>query len=257
MDLGMGMEMDRCFQELEPEMSAMNLSDGDPIAVLTELNHRLRNMNPPESHPKMKFVVERSLEAVGVLLNHRLRNMNPPESHPKMKFVVERSLEAVGVLLSKIERAYENLGFDTQLINQIIVYHFYREGLFYAARYYVKRAGVVPTELLKQFELGKCMLKLLKAMDVDTALNWVSANRERYDSGAKLELGLHKLKYAGLFAGSENLGDPTIVGYAKTHFGAWAKLNRDKCEKVCWEASSENGMPQWGVGSYPYGQVGW
>ncbi|RAL43801.1 hypothetical protein DM860_014302 [Cuscuta australis] len=227
MDLGMGMEMDRCFKELEPEMSAMNLSDGDPIAVLTELNHRLRNMNPPESHPKMKFVVE-------------------------------RSLEAVGVLLSKIERAHKNLGFDTPLINQIIVYHFYREGLFYVARYYAKRAGVVPTELLKQFELGKCMLKLLKAMDVDTALNWVSANRERYDSGAKLELGLHKLKYVGLFAGSENLGDPTIVGYAKTHFGAWAKLNPDKCEKVCWEASrARMACRNGGVGSYPYGQVGW
>ncbi|RAL43781.1 hypothetical protein DM860_014282 [Cuscuta australis] len=125
-------------------------------------------------------------------------------------------------------------------MNQIIVYHFYREGLFYAARYYAKRAGVVPTELLKQFELGKCMLKLLKAMDVDTALNWVSANRERYDSGAKLELGLHKLKYAGLFAGSENLGDPTIVGYAKTHFGAWGlNLTRTSVMKRCFGKRQE------------------
>lgn len=88
------MEMDRCLKEHEKRISTMtSLSDCDPIKVLTELKCRLQNMN-----------------ALG--------------SHPKTKVIVKRSVEAVDVLLSKVDRAYENLEFDTHLINQIIVYHF-------------------------------------------------------------------------------------------------------------------------------------
>ncbi|KAK3182727.1 hypothetical protein Dsin_030013 [Dipteronia sinensis] len=156
---------------------------------------------------------------------------------------IEGSLKELNISLSKylkllekafnpdISKAYRNVDFDYHIVNQIIASHFYRQGLFDLGDYLINEAGEPELSVLKsQFLEMYQILEAVKAKNVEPALKWISANREKLkENASNLELKLHRLQFVEILQKS---GRTDALDYARINLAPFASLHMDEIQKL-------------------------
>ncbi|KAL3814355.1 hypothetical protein ACJIZ3_015623 [Penstemon smallii] len=136
-----------------------------------------------------------------------------------------------------ISKSYRNVDFDTSILNQIIINHFYREGQFDTADCLIKEASEPePISLRLQFQEIHQILEAVKSKNIEPALNWVSANRGKLkDSGSDLELKLHKSQFIDAM---QNQTPLDALKYARSYLSPFASRHMKEVQKLmaslCW-----------------------
>ncbi|KAL0422468.1 UNVERIFIED_CONTAM: protein RMD5 [Sesamum latifolium] len=177
----------------------------DPKAVLTELKAKLQI-----------FGSHNHLEGPQRDLNMSL------SKHQKL-------LEKM--LYPDISNTYRNVDFDPHIVNQIIIGHFHREGLFDIADSLIQEASEPEAISLRlQFQEIHQILKALKSRNLEPALNWVSTNQERLkESGSNLELKLHKLHFVDIL---QNRSRSDALKYARIYLAPLASYHMKEIQKL-------------------------
>lgn len=130
-----------------------------------------------------------------------------------------------------ISKTCVNIDFDRHVLNQIIICHFYFEGLYDIVDCLVKEAGEPEAISLRlQYQEIQQILEALKSRNLEPASNWISANRERLnESNSDLELKLHKLHFVDLL---QNKGRTEALKYARTHLSPLAPRHMNEIQKL-------------------------
>lgn len=111
----------------------------------------------------------------------------------------------------------------TQLLNQVICEHFYRQGMLDIGEELVKEAALTIDEKKKEpfFELNR-ILDALKRRDLEPALQWAHQNRENLImQNSKLEFKLHRLMFIELVRQGASKQEE-IIAYARQNFPLFA-----------------------------------
>ncbi|KAM1233106.1 hypothetical protein ACFX13_002897 [Malus domestica] len=129
--------------------------------------------------------------------------------------LLERSLN------SDISKAYRYVDFDHHIVTQMIANHFYREGSFNLGDGIIDEAGEPESTILKsQFMELHQIVEAMKVKNLEPALHWVSANRERLNQiGSNLEVKLHSLQFLEILQ-KGNLA--SALQYARTCLSPFA-----------------------------------
>ncbi|KAH7575510.1 hypothetical protein ACOSP7_004843 [Xanthoceras sorbifolium] len=130
-----------------------------------------------------------------------------------------------------ISKAYRNVDFDYHIVNQIIANHFYRQGLFDLGNYLINEAGEPEASVLKSqfFEMYQ-ILEAMEVKNVEPALNWISANREKLkENASNLELKLHRLQFVEIL---QKRGRSDALDYARLYLAPLASLHMDEVQKL-------------------------
>lgn len=157
---------------------------------------------------------------------------------------VEPSQKELNVALSKypkqlekafnpdISKAYKNVDFDTDTINQIIASHLYREGLFDVGDCFANESGerelaaAMKSPFIEMYNIVQAM----KSHNLDPALNWVASNSEKLrKNGSDLELKLHRLQYVEIL---QKRGRDDALKYARTHLSPFASSHMAEIQKL-------------------------
>ncbi|KAG8368559.1 hypothetical protein BUALT_Bualt15G0058100 [Buddleja alternifolia] len=130
-----------------------------------------------------------------------------------------------------ISKACRSVDFDPHIVNQIIINHFYREGLFDIVDCLIKEASEPePISLRLQFQEIHQILESAKCRNLEPALNWVSANKDGLkESGSNLELKLHKLNFIDIL---QNRSRGEALKYAKTYLSPLASSHMTEIQKL-------------------------
>lgn len=130
-----------------------------------------------------------------------------------------------------ISKACVNIDFDRHILNQIIICHFYFEGLYDIVDCLVKEAGEPEAISLRlQYQEIQQILEALKSRNLEPASKWISANQERLnESSSDLELKLHKLHFVDLL---QNKGTAEALKYARTHLSPLASRHMNEIQKL-------------------------
>lgn len=134
-------------------------------------------------------------------------------------------------LIPDISKAYRYVDFDRHILHQIILSHFYREGLFDVADSLIDEAGE-PEAIslrLKFIEMHQ-ILEAMKSRNLEPALRWVSENCEQLkESGPFLKLRLHKLQFVEIL---QKGSQADALNYAKTYLAPLAAVHMDEIQKL-------------------------
>ncbi|XP_051126208.1 protein RMD5 homolog isoform X2 [Andrographis paniculata] len=121
-------------------------------------------------------------------------------------------------LVPNMDKAYRWLYWDPSILNQIILKHFFWEGMSDVADCFMTEAnepGAVPLQWILEVEEKHNILKALELRDIGPALNWILRNKDSLkDSVSGLELKLHKMKYIDML---ENGNSLDALQYAQTN----------------------------------------
>ncbi|KAI4299205.1 hypothetical protein L6164_032685 [Bauhinia variegata] len=202
--------IDQVGCEIEQALS-MFQSTHDPTApidhksILSELKFKLNTIGPLQQ-----------LEEPQKELNTSLT---------KCQKVLEKTLNP------DISKAYRNVDFDFHIVNQIIASHFYRQGLFDLGDSIINEAGEPDaTALRSQFFEMHQILQAMRVRNLQPALVWVSANREKLiQIGSNLELKLHTLQFVEVL---QNGSRADALKYARTYLAPFASLHKDEFQKL-------------------------
>lgn len=130
-----------------------------------------------------------------------------------------------------LSKGYRKIDFDAQTINQIIRDHLFLQGLFDVGDCLIKEAGtpevsVLRSQLVDMYQI----LEAFHAKNLQPALNWVSANREKLrENGSSLELKLHQVCFVELLKqGSQN----DVLNYARANLAPLASSHMDEIQKL-------------------------
>ncbi|KAL2929194.1 Protein RMD5-like protein [Bienertia sinuspersici] len=130
-----------------------------------------------------------------------------------------------------ISKAYRNVDFDSHTINQIIVSHLYREGLFEVGDCFADEAGEQEATALKSpFIEMYHIQQAMKSHNLEPALKWASANCEKLrQNGSDLELKLHRLQFVEIL---QNQGRDDALKYARTFLSPFASSHMAEIQKL-------------------------
>ncbi|OWM63694.1 protein RMD5 homolog [Punica granatum] len=130
-----------------------------------------------------------------------------------------------------ISKAYRNVDFDFHTVNKILVGHFYRQGLFEIGDCLVNEArNPEATELRSHFWEMHHIVEALRAKDIDPALKWVLAKREKLAvCGSNLELKLHRLQFMEILQRGTRVD---ALNYARTCLAPLASQKLDEFQKL-------------------------
>lgn len=130
-----------------------------------------------------------------------------------------------------ISKACRNVDFDLHIVNQIILSHLYREGLFDTADCLINEAGEPEAINLKGlFVEMHQILEALRSRNVEPAINWASANREKLKQiSPNLELKLHRLQFVEIL---QKRSRTEALKYARTYLAPFAFVHMDEVQKL-------------------------
>ncbi|XP_020234026.1 protein RMD5 homolog isoform X2 [Cajanus cajan] len=113
----------------------------------------------------------------------------------------------------------------------IIANHFYRQGLFDLGDSIINEAGEPDaTALRSQFLEMHQIIGAMRDRNLQPALAWVSANREKLvQIGSNLELKIHTLQFVEVL---QNGTRADALKYARTYLAPFASLNKDEFQKL-------------------------
>ena len=196
-----------------------------------EIEQALANMQSahdttaPVDQKSILTELKSKLNAIGPLL--QLEGLQKDLNMSLSKF--QRTLEKS--LIADISKAYRNVDFDFHLVNQIIASHFYRQGLFDLGDSIINEAGEPDaTSLRSQFLEMHQILEAMRVRNLQPALTWVSANREKLvQIGSNLELKVHTLQFVEVL---QNGTRADALKYARTYLAPFASLYKDDFQKL-------------------------
>ncbi|KAK6156740.1 hypothetical protein DH2020_010988 [Rehmannia glutinosa] len=134
------------------------------------------------------------------------------------------------ILHPDISKACRKIDFEPRIVNQIIIAHFY-QGLFDIVDCLIREANEPEAISLRmQFQEIHQILNAIKSKNLEPALNWVSANRERLkESDGDIELKLHKLHFIHIL---QNQNRADALKYAKTYLSPLASHHMNVIQKL-------------------------
>ncbi|GER30747.1 LisH/CRA/RING-U-box domains-containing protein [Striga asiatica] len=192
--------------EAEIERALLKIqSANDHNPILTDLKSKLTDMSPLKQ-----------LEATQKELNIALNK------YPKL---LEKSF------IPDISKAYRNIDFDTNIVNQIIATHFYREGKFDLGDCFVHESRVPEDSALKSPFLEMFgILEAMKSRNLQPALNWASAHQEQLKkNGSDIELKLHRLQFIETL---QKKGRDEALNYARAFLARFATTHMSEIQKL-------------------------
>lgn len=169
-------------------------------------------------------------------LRTKLNAINPQSQLETTQKELNISLSKYPRLLEKsfvpdISKAYRNVDFDFHTVNQIILNHFYRQGLFDLGDCFINESNELePTTLKTQFLEMYQILDAMKSRNLDPALHWVSANREKLkQNDLNLEMKLHRLQFVEILQKGNRA---EALNYARTYLAPFASIHMDEIQKL-------------------------
>lgn len=169
-------------------------------------------------------------------LRNKLNAINPQSQLETTQKELNISLSKYPRLLEKsfipdISKAYRNVDFDFHTVNQIILNHFYRQGLFDLGDCFINESNELePTTLKTQFLEMYQILDAMKSRNLDPALHWVSANREKLkQNDLNLEMKLHRLQFVEILQKGNRA---EALNYARTYLAPFASIHMDEIQKL-------------------------
>lgn len=169
-------------------------------------------------------------------LKTKINAINPQSQLEATQKEINISLSKYPRLLEKsfvpdISKAYRNVDFDFHTVNQIILNHFYRQGLFDIGDCFINESNEPePTTLKTQFLEMYQILDAMKSRNLDPALHWVSANREKLkENNLNLEMKLHRLQFVEILQKGNRA---EALNYARTHLAPFASVHMDEIQKL-------------------------
>ncbi|XVF00687.1 hypothetical protein REPUB_Repub04eG0022700 [Reevesia pubescens] len=195
------------FEQALAKIQAINdpVSTVDLKSILTELKLKLNSIGP-------------LLQLEGLQKEH---NLNLSKYHK----LLDKSFNP------DISKAYRNVDFDFHIVNQIIASHFYRQGLFDLGDCLITEAGepeanAIRSHFLEMYQI----LEALKVKNLEPALNWIIANRDKLNqNGSTLELKLHRLQFVEII---QKGSKADALSYARTHLAPFASLHMNEFQKL-------------------------
>ena len=119
-----------------------------------------------------------------------------------------------------------------QMLNRVILQHFYRRGQLDIAETLAKEANMneCVQDSKKPFQELNAVLEALKRKELDPALSWVGRNRTELaikgttdsDSNSQLELKLHRLRFVNLVKENNSM---EAIKYARKHFAKFVSCH--------------------------------
>ncbi|KAK6237844.1 hypothetical protein QUC31_003313 [Theobroma cacao] len=198
--------MDLIFQEIEKAIEMMESTTFDYKSVLAELKKKLHEIAPLSQ-----------LEGTQKELNIAL------SKYPK-------ALEKI--LNPDISKAYRNIEFDSNTVNQIIASHFYRLGLFDVGDCFINETGEAEAAVAMRslFQEMYQMLEAMKSRNLEPALKWAAVNSDKLkENGSDLQLKLHHLQFVKILQkGSRD----EALKYARTNFAPFAANHMAEIQKL-------------------------
>lgn len=169
-------------------------------------------------------------------LRTKLNAINPQSQLETTQKELNISLSKYPRLLEKsfipdISKAYRNVDFDFHTVNQIILNYFYRQGLFDIGDCFINESNEPePTTLKTQFLEMYQILDAMKSRNLDPALHWVSANREKLkQNDLNLEMKLHRLQFVEILQKGNRA---EALNYARTYLAPFASIHMDEIQKL-------------------------
>ncbi|KAL3515441.1 hypothetical protein ACH5RR_022343 [Cinchona calisaya] len=153
-------------------------------------------------------------------------------SHKELNLTLSKYQKVLEKTLNPdISKAYRNFDFDRHILHQIILSHFYREGLFDVADSLIYEAGEPEaTSLRLKFIEMHQILEAMKSRNLEPALRWVTENCEQLkEHGSLLNLRLHKLQFVEILQKSSQ---EVALNYAKTYLAPLACVHMDEIQKL-------------------------
>ncbi|KAL9231931.1 hypothetical protein vseg_007089 [Gypsophila vaccaria] len=131
----------------------------------------------------------------------------------------------------EMSKAYRNVDFDVQTINEIVTNHFFREGLFDVGECLMKEAGRPEADVKQaQFIEMYQILEAIHAKNLQPALKWASANSEKLkQSGSSLELKLHQHQFVELLKQGKR---EEALCYVKAHISPFSSSHINEVQKL-------------------------
>ncbi|KAI4296478.1 hypothetical protein L6164_036434 [Bauhinia variegata] len=165
------------------------------------------------------------LNAIGALQQLEGQQKELNSSLTKCQRTLEKTLNP------DISKAYRNVDFDFHIVNRIIASHFYRQGLFDLGDSIISEAGEPDaTALRSQFLEMHQILQAMRVRNLQPALTWASANREKLvQNGSNLELKLHTLQFVEVL---QNGTRADALKYTRTYLAPFASLHKDEFQKL-------------------------
>lgn len=193
-----------------------------------EIQQALTNIHDPASLIDQKCVLKELKTKLNTIAPH-----NQLEGSQKdLNINLSKYPKVLEKLLNPdISKAYRNVDFDPHILNQIIISHLYREGLFDMADCLVTEAGEPEAISLKlQFIEMHQILEAMRARNLEPALNWVITNHEKLNQiGSNLELKIHRLQFIEIL---QNRPQAAALNYARTHLAPFASVHMDEIQKL-------------------------
>ncbi|XVF45770.1 hypothetical protein PTKIN_Ptkin02bG0233000 [Pterospermum kingtungense] len=198
-----GLEIEQVLAKIEAIKDP--LSPIDLKSILTELKLKLNTIGP--------------LDQLEGLQKEHNTNLS---KYPKL---LEKSFNP------DISKAYRHVDFDFHIVNQIVASHFYRQGLFDLGDCLINEAGepeaiATRSHFLEMYQV----LDALKVKNLEPALNWITANREKLkQNGSVLELKLRRLQFVEII---QKGSKADALRYARTYLAPFASLHTDEFQKL-------------------------
>jgi len=234
-DLSIKMELSSIKDAFDRVAKKQKLSSSKSQEVVDQVGREIeqalatiqssRDLSSPVDQKSVLTELKFKINAIGPLQQLEGSNKELNASISKYQKLLEKLLNP------DISKAYRNVDFDTRIINQIIANHFYRQGLFDLGDSVVNEAGEPDaTALRSQFLEMHQIIAAMREKNLQPALTWVSANREKLDHiGSNLELKIHRLQFVEVL---QNGTRADALKYARTYLAPFASLNKDEFPKL-------------------------
>lgn len=229
------MELSNVKDAFDRVAKKQKLSSSKSQEVVDQVGHeieralaKIKAINDPLSPVDLKLILTElklKLNTVGPL--HELEGLQKENNMNLSKYpkLLEKSFNP------DISKAYRNVDFDFHLVNQIVAGHFYRQGLFDLGDCLINEAGepemtAIRSHFLEMYQI----LDALKAKNLEPALNWITANREKLkQNGSNLELNLHRLQFVEIIQKGTKAD---ALSYARTYLVPLASLHMNEFQKL-------------------------
>ncbi|KAJ0077916.1 hypothetical protein Patl1_37227 [Pistacia atlantica] len=222
------MELSTVRDAFDRVAKKQKLSSSKSQEVIDQVGHEIEQaLTKIQSVDDSSLPVDLKSTLTQLKLKHQLEG-----SQKELSINLNKYLKLLEKLLNPdISKAYINVDFDHHIVNQIIANHFYRNGLFDLGDCLINEAGEPEVSALKSHFLE--MYKLLEALrikNIEPALNWVAANREKLKQNASnLELKLHRLQFFEIL---QKRGRAGALKYARTYLAPFALFHLDEVQKL-------------------------
>ncbi|XWS55233.1 hypothetical protein CRYUN_Cryun10bG0157700 [Craigia yunnanensis] len=229
------MELNTVKDAFEHVAKRQKLSSSKSQEVVDQVGHEIEQalakieaINDPVSPVDLKSILtELKLKLNTIAPLHQLEGLQKERNINLSKYpkLLEKSFNP------DISKAYRNVDFDFHIVNQIVASYFYRQGLFDLGDCLINEAGepeaiAIRSHFLEMYQT----LEALKVKNLEPALNWITANREKLkQNGSTLELKLHQLQFVEIIRKGTKAD---ALSYARTYLAPFASLHMNEFQKL-------------------------